>query len=76
MATKYWQLKLKGERGIEEIQATVGRGGGLLVRLDVEAGETRVYYAAEESTTAELTKALKGVGVPTEVRAADLAKLA
>ncbi len=60
MAVKNWRLKLEGERSADEIQSTIGRTGGTLLRIHFEGGETHVYYAAERLAAAELTKALKG----------------
>jgi hypothetical protein len=50
MAIKFWQLKLEGTKSIDEIQASVGRGGANIVRIHVEGGETQVYLARVASS--------------------------
>ena len=74
MTTKYWQLRLKGERSADEIQSAIGRSGGIIVRVHVEGGETRVYFAAEKSVAADVSKAMKGAQAPKEVRADEVTK--
>jgi hypothetical protein len=75
MAMKYWRLRLKGELPADEIQSAIGRSGGTLVRVHVEAGETHVYFAAEKTAAAAVPKAIKGAEAPKEVRAAEVTRL-
>jgi hypothetical protein len=75
MAMKCWRLKVKGERPLDEIQSTIGRSGGSLLRVHFEGGETHVYFAAEKSVVAEAAKAMKDDQMPREVSARALTKL-
>jgi hypothetical protein len=43
---------MKGVRSADEIEAAVGKSGGMLVRAHVDHGETRVYFAGPESASA------------------------
>lgn len=45
MATRYYRLKLQGEPSADEIHRSVGKHGGLVMRVHREKGETHVYYA-------------------------------
>jgi len=56
MAIKFWQLKLEGTKSIDEIQASVGRDGANVVRIDVEGSETQVYLAGDESLHPQLSR--------------------
>lgn len=69
MAMKYWRLKLKGERSVDEIQSAVGQSGGNVIRIHFEGGETHVYFAAEKSAAPEAAKAMKEAVMPEEVSA-------
>ena len=71
MSVKYWQLNMKGAKSIDEIHAAVGRGAANIVRIHVEAGETRVYLAGDESLHPHVVEATKGAGALKEVAAAD-----
>ncbi len=75
MTTKYWQMNLKGERSADEIQAAVGKGGGLLVRYHVERGGTRVYFVGPESASSEVPMAIDGADGPHEVRVEEVVQL-
>ncbi|MFN3396439.1 MAG: hypothetical protein ACK4Z9_06560 [Thermodesulfovibrionales bacterium] len=74
MAMKYWRLKLKGERSMDEIQSAVGRSSGIIIRIHFESGETHVYFAAEKSAAPEAAKAMKEAMMPEEVSADKLTK--
>ena len=59
MTMKYWRVKLKGERSVDEVQAAVGRTMGYkghIVRIYCGVGETNVYVAAEKSEAAKVMK--------------------
>jgi hypothetical protein len=75
MATKYYRVTLKGEKPSEEIQPMLGRSGALLVRVHVEGGETRAYFAADESAKPLVAKALKGAKALTEVSIDEVTRL-
>lgn len=75
MKIKYWKLKMKGEQSMDQIQAAVGRGGGILLRVHFERGETQVYFAAEKSAVAEVLKGFKAAQAPTEVGVDKISKL-
>jgi hypothetical protein len=49
MAMKYWKLNFRKEMGVGDIESIVGRTGGNVIRVDYADGETRVYFAADES---------------------------
>ena len=74
MAVKYWQLKLKGAKSVDEIETAVGRGGANIVRIHVEAGETRVYLAGDESLHPQVLEATKAAGALQEVQAAEVTR--
>lgn len=75
MSMKYWRLKLKGERSVDEIQSAIGRTMGNVVRIHFESGETNVYFTAEEPEAPEAVKALKEAATPKEVSADEVTKL-
>lgn len=75
MTLKYWRLKVKGERSVDEIQSAIGQSGGNVVRIHVEGGETDVYFAAEKSVAPGAAKAMKEAVMPQEVSLAELTKL-
>jgi|GEM_PF-2786984 len=62
MATKFWRLKVKGQRPMDELQTMVGSGGANLLRVHVEGDETHVYYAAEEEQSHAMAKSFKAAG--------------
>ncbi len=75
MAVKYWQLKLKGAKSVEEIHAAVGRSSANIVRIHTEAGETHVYLAGDESSHPHVVEATKAAGALHEVPASDVTRL-
>jgi hypothetical protein len=75
MALKYWQLKLKGAKSVDEIHAALGRGGANIVRIHVEAGETQVYLAGDESLHPHIVEATRAAGALQEVSAAEVTRL-
>jgi hypothetical protein len=74
MATKYWRMTLKGQRSTEEIESAVGRLGGLLLRIHVEGGETRIYFAAAKPTSKRGHPEKDALRV-TEVRADEVTRI-
>ena len=75
MATKYWQLKFKGEKSVDEIHTAVGRGGANIVRIHFEGGETHVYLAGDESLQAQVAEVAKAVGGAHEIQVGAITKL-
>lgn len=75
MSTKCWQMILKRERSADEIQAAVGKSGGMLVRFHVEQGETRVYFAGPESTASEVLMTIDGAVTPKEVGIEEVSRI-
>lgn len=75
MATKFWRLKIKGEKPMDEILALVGRNGGSLLRVHFEGGETHAYFAGEKSAADSTAKSIKEARKPEEVTAKDVTKL-
>lgn len=73
MAT-YWRVNLPGERPLDEVQATVGRGGGILLRVHVEDGETQVYYTGDPSASPDLARGIEGAEA-TEVALDEVTKI-
>lgn len=45
---KHYRASFKGNKTPQEIEAAVGRGGGLVTRIDVRDGETHVYFTGGE----------------------------
>jgi hypothetical protein len=74
MATKYWQLRIKGAKSVDEIHAAVGRGGANIVRIHVEADETQVYLAGDESLHPHVVEATKAAGALKEIPAAEVTR--
>lgn len=74
MAIKHWQLKIKGAKSVDEIHAAVGRGSANIVRIHVEADETQVYLAGDESLHPHVVEATKAAGALKEVAAADVTR--
>jgi isopentenyl diphosphate isomerase/L-lactate dehydrogenase-like FMN-dependent dehydrogenase len=75
MALKYWQLNLKGAKSLDEIHAAVGRGGANIVRIHVEANETQVYLAGDESMHPHLVEAIKTAGALQETLEPEVTRL-
>ncbi len=75
MTTKYWRLKLPGERSVDEIQSVIGRSSGNVVRIHIEGGETHVYFAAQKSAASEAAKAMKETAKLEEVSLSEVKKL-
>jgi hypothetical protein len=75
MARKYWQLKLKGKRSTDRIEAIVGPSGGNLVRIHYERGETHVYFTEAIPAPEDAMKSLKKAGKLAEVSIRDVKKL-
>ena len=75
MALKYWHLKLKGAKSLDEIHAAVGRGGANIVRIHVEVDETQVYLGGDELLHPHIVAATKGVGALKETSEADVTRL-
>lgn len=75
MTTKYWQLSIKGERSADEIQSAVGSSGGLLLRVHVERGQTRVYFAAQDAATKAVAQSIKGAKALTAIALEEVTKL-
>ena len=65
--TKHYKASFKGDKSAEEIQNAVGKGGGLVTRIDVGKGETHVYFSGGEGHGKNLG-ALGASGEPSEVR--------
>jgi hypothetical protein len=62
---KHYKASFKGAKSAEEIQRAVGRGGGLVTRIDVASGETHVYFSGGEGHERNLGAA--GGSAPAEV---------
>ena len=45
---KHYKASFKGEKSSDEIHNAVGKGGGLITRIDVGKGETHVYFTGGE----------------------------
>lgn len=71
---KHYKASFKGERSVDEIHNAVGRGGGLITRIDVGKGETHVYFSGGEEHGKNL-KALGVSGEPGEVSEDDVKKV-
>lgn len=75
MATKLWQLKLKGERSATEIESTIGQSGGTVLRIHWNKGETDVYFSLDPSSLSAVAKAMKATGTPKEVNLSQVTKI-
>lgn len=64
---KHYKASFKGSKSVEEIQNAVGKGGGLITRIDVGKDGTNVYFSGGEGHGKNLG-ALGVSGEPTEVR--------
>jgi hypothetical protein len=71
---KHYSARFKGEKPAHEIHEAVGQDGGLVTRVHVEKGETRVYFTGGEGKGEHLRKRL-GADAPTEVREAEVLKI-
>jgi hypothetical protein len=71
---KHYKASFKGSKSPEEIERAVGRGGGLITRIDVGRGETHVYFSGGEGHGRNLG-ALGVSGEPSEVREDEASKL-
>lgn len=74
MAQKHWRIEFKGEKTVDEIQAAVGGHGGIVTRVHVEGGATRVYFFGDRSVTKDLARAVAG-SEPVEVAADEVTRL-
>jgi len=63
---KHYKTTFKGEKSPDEIHNAVGKGGGMVTRIDVGKGETHVYFTGGEGHGRNLG-ALGASGEPTEV---------
>jgi uncharacterized protein GlcG (DUF336 family) len=70
---KHYKASFKGSKSPEEIEHAVGRGGGLITRVDVANGETTVWFSGGESHGKNLG-ALGVSGEPSEVREDEVKK--
>jgi hypothetical protein len=64
--TKHYRASFKGDKTAEEIQNAVGKGGGLVTRIESGKGETHVYFSGGEGHGKNLG-ALGASGEPSEV---------
>jgi uncharacterized protein GlcG (DUF336 family) len=64
--TKHYKASFKGNKSAEEIQNAVGKGGGLITRIDVGKDGTHVYFSGGEGHEKNLG-ALGVSGAPSEV---------
>ncbi|HEX6908828.1 MAG TPA: hypothetical protein VF142_00455 [Longimicrobium sp.] len=71
---KHYRARFKGEKTLDEVQAAVGRAGGLVSRVHVEGGETQVYFTAGEKSGRP--GGLPGAGDPEEVREEEVFRIA
>lgn len=59
---KHYKASFKGNKTPQEIEAAVGRGGGLVTRIDVQGGETHVWFSGGEDHGKHLGAEPKEVG--------------
>ena len=71
--TKHYKASFKGNKSAEEIQNAVGKGGGLVTRIDVGKDGTNVYFSGGEGHGKNLG-ALGTSGEPGEVSEAEARK--
>jgi len=74
MAQKYWRIQIKGGTH-HQVRSTVGKAGGMLLRLHHEAGVTHAYFATYEALPPEVAKSLQEHHSLAEVRLEDAAKV-
>ncbi len=72
MATKFWRVKYKGKKSVDEIQAAVGKSGGLITRVHFEGDSAQVYFAGDKSATKGFRRALRGAKKPVSIGAKDV----
>jgi hypothetical protein len=75
MTIKYWRIKLEGAQPIEKVAGAISPGGATLLRVHVEKGETSVYFSAEKTAAAGITKAMTRTDKPEEVSPDEIVKL-
>ncbi len=75
MATKHWQIAVKGTPGTDEIERCVGAGGGLVTRVHTERGRTDVYMAGSATAARKAVKELKGAQKEKQVSSARVKKI-
>ncbi len=75
MATKYWRVKYKGKKSVDEIQTAVGKNGGLVSRVHFDGDSTRVYFSGEKLVTKGIRRALRSTKKPVEVSAKEVMRL-
>jgi hypothetical protein len=70
---KHYKGSFKGSHSAEDIERAVGRGGGLITRIDVGKGETHVWFSGGEGHGKNL-QGLGASGEPGEVGEDDARK--
>lgn len=70
---KHYKASFKGDKSADEIERAVGRGGGLVTRIDTGKGETHVWFSGGEGHGKNLG-ALGVSGEPGEVSEDDVKK--
>jgi hypothetical protein len=71
---KHYKTTFKGEKSADEIHNAVGKGGGMVTRIDVGKGETHVYFTGGEGHGRNLG-ALGASGEPKEVSEDEVRKI-
>lgn len=71
---RHYRTSFKGERPLHEVHEAVGAGGGILTRIHVEGGETRVYFAAADASADEHLRRL-GAGKAEELREDEVSRI-
>jgi hypothetical protein len=59
---KHYKASFKGAKSAEEIERAVGKGGGLVTRIDVGKDGTNVYFSGGEGHGKNLGAEPKEVG--------------
>ncbi|MFA4878422.1 MAG: hypothetical protein WC586_13545 [Methanoregula sp.] len=72
MTAKYWRLTVQGTLSHDKITEMLPEGGGNILRIHTEKGETSVYFAAEKMPSAELARKAKTAGKLEEVDLKDV----
>lgn len=75
MPMKYWRLKLRGERAMDDIHSAVGASGANIVRIHVGNEETHVYIASDDPRGEHRAGAMKDGGEYEEVTLAAVTTL-
>ncbi len=70
MAQSYWKMEKTGELTPDEVAATVGSGGYLVLRTDVAEGKTTIYFAGEGDD--DRAKAVRSQSI--EIKLADVTR--